>query len=662
MHKKLLTSFFCLLSGFSYAHSTLAEDDLNELMSMQVEVTSAMKRAQSITDTPAAIFVLERKDIEMSGYSTVPDLMKLLPGLDVRRIDNNQWVISLRSATGKYNSNVMVMLDGRSLSEPAFNGVHWEIISYPIEDIERIELIRGSSGSLWGNNSTNGLVNIITKHSADTQGAFVTQALGNGKFRDTTIRYGGYLNEQLSYRVFLKDIKSGVSHSKPLYGVIVQPFDDKDQLSIGAQFDYALSDELMVKAHYQYDKADINQIGRHINPIDQLQILVPESFEFKVSSANVRVDHQLSTQLKYYLQAYYVKMDRPSVGFKENHTSFAFNSAANLHVNEHFVSWGFDFSRSKRASFERNVLMKCDKITSTSYGVFLQDEYTLLQQRLKFILGARSDYYKQHGWVTSPNVRAIYNITEQSSAWLAWSNGSRVTANDDNHYISSLYIPSFIVNVPLKITLNSADIIDEQQSIEVGYRYYRNSLKFDATIFRVQYKNLFVGSIDALETFLSGEINVVLHNENAGSATGFDLTTSWQQSDNLNLLFGLSYVDFKFASINKCDYSFASCQIALGGDTYDNYQLYTRLQYTFNNAFNMQLTAKHVTEHAVYNTPSYLKFDLSLHWKISDALKLSVVGENLTNSAFVEMRFEDQSLSASSAIGSRYMLKLNYQF
>src|SRR5579862_5374891 len=153
------------------ASPDLADRSLTDLMNMQV--TSVSKTAEPLSRTAAAIFVITQEDIRRSGATNIPDLLRMVPGMDVAQINSNTWAISARGLNGQFSNELLVLLDGRNVYTPTFGGVFWDVLDLPLEDIERIEVIRGPGGSVWGSNAVNGVVNIITKKSGDTPGAML---------------------------------------------------------------------------------------------------------------------------------------------------------------------------------------------------------------------------------------------------------------------------------------------------------------------------------------------------------------------------------------------------------------------------------------------------------------------------------------------------------
>src|SRR6185295_16579125 len=156
------------------SHPDLSRMDLEDLMNIQV--TSVAKREQKLSRTAAAVFVINQEDIRRSGATNIPDLLRMAPGVNVERIDANAWAISIRGFNARYSNKVLVLIDGRTVYTPSFSGVFWDHLNMPLEDIERIEVIRGPGATVWGANAVNGVISIITKSSKETKGGLLTAA------------------------------------------------------------------------------------------------------------------------------------------------------------------------------------------------------------------------------------------------------------------------------------------------------------------------------------------------------------------------------------------------------------------------------------------------------------------------------------------------------
>src|SRR5437870_6398979 len=166
---------------------------------MNLEVTSVSKRTQKVGDAAAAVFVITQEDIRRSGAASIPDALRLVPGLEVARIDQNKWAIASRGFNGRFDNKLLVLIDGRSVYTPLFAGVYWDVQDVMLEDIDRIEVIRGPGATLWGANAVNGVINITTKSSKLTQGGLITGGYGTEEQGFGAARYGGRLTDEATY-------------------------------------------------------------------------------------------------------------------------------------------------------------------------------------------------------------------------------------------------------------------------------------------------------------------------------------------------------------------------------------------------------------------------------------------------------------------------------
>ncbi|NBQ69736.1 MAG: TonB-dependent receptor, partial [Nitrosomonadaceae bacterium] len=216
VHKKTMRTtkryllFFILYSvtnaGFATQNTPLKQDisdaSLTELMNTKISTVS--RKLQTLSDTPAAVFVISQEDIRRSSANSIPELLRMAPGLSVARIDANKWSVTSRGYSGRFADDLLVMVDGRTVYSPLFAGTFWETLDLPLEDIERIEVIRGPGGTIWGANAANGAIHIITKHARTTQGNLITSGGGSEERGFTTLRHGGKIGDSFFYRFFTK--------------------------------------------------------------------------------------------------------------------------------------------------------------------------------------------------------------------------------------------------------------------------------------------------------------------------------------------------------------------------------------------------------------------------------------------------------------------------
>src|SRR5580658_5669619 len=177
----------------------LADASLEELMNIQV--TSVSKKTQRLSSTAASVFVISAEDIRRSGITVIPELLRLAPGVQVARLSSGSWAIGIRGFNDEYSNKLLVLVDGRSVYNVFYTGVFWDTLNLPVDDIERIEVIRGPSAAMWGTNAVNGVINIITKSAKSTQGLLVAGGVGSETTSAETVRYGGAAATGVDYRI-----------------------------------------------------------------------------------------------------------------------------------------------------------------------------------------------------------------------------------------------------------------------------------------------------------------------------------------------------------------------------------------------------------------------------------------------------------------------------
>src|ERR1051326_7483134 len=205
---------------------------LEELMNL--EVTSVSKKSEKISQSPAAIYVITQEDIRRSGVTSIPEALRLAPGLDVARVDAHSWAISARGFNNVFANKLFVLIDGRSVYTPLFSGVLWDVQDVMLEDIDRIEVIRGPGAALWGANAVNGVINIITKSAKNTQRALATAGGGTELRGFSGVRYGGAIHDDIYYRGYAKYFNVGAS-TNPL---VTDASDNWDSIRTGFRSDW----------------------------------------------------------------------------------------------------------------------------------------------------------------------------------------------------------------------------------------------------------------------------------------------------------------------------------------------------------------------------------------------------------------------------------------
>ena len=312
----------CLATMPVWAASNQADDELFDLSLgelLNLEVTSVSKKAQPLSKAAAAIFVITNEDIRRSGVTSIPEALRMVPGLQVAQVDGNKWAISARGFNRRFSDKLLVLMDGRSLYTPLFSGVFWDAQDNLLEDIDRIEVIRGPGSTLWGANAVNGVINIITKSAADTQGGLLSAGVGDEERGYAGLRFGGSVGDLGHYRVYTKyfdrDGNQAVATGQ-------ETADDWDQARAGFRMDLAFGDgdDLTLQGDVYHGES-----GETVtNPILTPPYLERSNRDQDLSGFNLlaRWNHRISADDHFSLQTYFDKTHRDFNYLEEDRYTF----------------------------------------------------------------------------------------------------------------------------------------------------------------------------------------------------------------------------------------------------------------------------------------------------------------------------------------------------
>src|SRR5579864_3807825 len=320
----------------------LASKSLEDLMN--IRVTSVSKRGQNTSQVAAAVFVITQEDIRRSGATSIPDLLRMVPGLDVAQINANSWAVSARGFNHQFSDKLLVLIDGRTVYTPLFAGVYWDTQDVPLEDIERIEVIRGPGATVWGANAVNGVINIITKTTDETQGGLLVASGGTQDLATAIAQYGGKIGKDAGYRIFTKYLDH--NHFPDLTG---HNGDDGWHLShVGFRTDGSLShkDSLTVQGDL-YGGNEGSQFGHIVSIAPPVNENV--SGDANLAGGNIlsRWNHVLSSRSDTTLQFYFDRYERDGPESREDRTTFDLDFQHHLALGaRHDLIWGADYRHS----------------------------------------------------------------------------------------------------------------------------------------------------------------------------------------------------------------------------------------------------------------------------------------------------------------------------
>jgi len=446
---------------------------VEDLMNMQV--TSVSKRAQKLADAAAAIFVITQEDIQRSGARNIPELLEMVPGLEVARIDENKWAIGARGFNGRFDDKLLVLIDGRSVYTPLFSGVYWDVQDVMLEDVERIEVIRGPGATLWGANAVDGVINIITKSSKDTQSGLIKAGGGDEELTADGVRYGGQVGDKGYYRAYVKGFD--FASSTDLAGQ--DAYDGWHQDSGGFRSDWTLTgkDSLTVQGDmYHSQDGETLTIPSLTAPYSET---FPNTGDYSGGDLLSRWNHTYSNS-SISLQAYFDRTNYADNNLFVDHESvYDVEFQHDFHVGDrHEIVWGAGYrSIQDRSDSTATVAVQPSPGQYNLFNGFLQDEIHFLDDRLRLTVGSKLEHNDFTGFEYEPNVRLLVNLSANQSVWGAISRAVRTPAiTEEGLRLNSAVVPPGAppFNSPYPVVeaiygnpnFQSEDLI----AYEVGYR------------------------------------------------------------------------------------------------------------------------------------------------------------------------------------------------
>src|SRR5579872_3784701 len=468
----------------------LTQFSLEDLMNVQV--TSVSKKEQKLAKTGAAIFVITQEDIRRSGATSIPDLLRIVPGVHVAQMNAHTWIVSIRGFTDRYGDKVLVMLDGRSVYSPLNSSVNWDQLDVPLEDIERIEVIRGPGGTVWGANAVNGVINIITKSSQATPGGLARAGVGSQDAAQGLLQYGGAIGAKGAYRVFGDYTNLGNSPAPASQAVT----DGWHKSHAGFRSDWELTpnDTLMAQGDLFQSREAQTMNTLFSNDLPRRAIL---DDQITAAAGNFlgRWNHRLRDGSGTSLQVYYDHYDRVEAGLGEirNTVDVDFQHHLTLGLRNNIV-WGGDY-RITSDNLTPGYATRYEPARRTDhlFGTFVQDEITLTPS-LSLTLGTKLEHNSYTGFEYEPSGQLVWNRTNRQTFWVAASRAIRQPSRA-NFYLETDIATFTLPNGGFGVVELTGDSgLQKAQRLydfEAGYRdQLSKRLSLDLTIFSSDYHGL----------------------------------------------------------------------------------------------------------------------------------------------------------------------------
>lgn len=606
---------------------------------MQAEVTSVAKKPQRLANAAAAVFVITADDIRHSGAVSLPEVLRLAPGVDATRISGNRWAVSIRGFADRLADKLLVLVDGRNIFNPAFSGVLWEDFQIPLEDIERIEVIRGPGSAIWGTNAVNGVISIITKSAAVTQGKLAVVRAGNVEGGYSLARWGGAAQEgNLFYRAYVS--AQNANSQQALDGSNGQ--DDYRNRAAGFRLDGYGTDGA------RWDvSGDVFDTDSHANSGLQLPGIAPGIFteRHRGGSLRARYEKTLAEGSSLQAQGTYTHGNVQVTNLvTDQRDTFDLDIQHHLRLGQrHDMVWGGNYRLTSDTMLPSPFFFMNDPSVRLSYySLFAQDEISLTDT-LFLTLGLRLDHNPFTDWESQPTTRLSWNAQPNQTLWMAASRAARMPARGDRgfnlSYISALaplpppYPPTvvpYIFRVQGSPDFDSEDLL----AYELGWRsQWTPTLFTDWVVFSHHYDQL---RTFGAATFVPGpslldprSIDVYIPTINGGEMTlnGIELAADWRPTNALRFQLAQTWND---VASGDADPVAASGLIPRRITS-------LRTSWTPRTDVSIDLWYRYLSERPSFAaTPQYARqaftsLDLRLAWKPRKDIELSLVGQNLND-------------------------------
>lgn len=580
----------------------IAELSLEELANIQV--TSVSKRAESLSGAAASIFVITGNDIRRSGSTSLPEALRLAPNLQVARVDARNYAVTARGFSSPFENKLLVLVDGRTVYSPLFSGVFWDVQDVVLDDVERIEVISGPGATLWGANAVNGVINIITKSAAATQGVLLAATLGKDA-RDGAARYGGRLRGDGHYRVYAKHAEN--DDTERADGAATATGWHRDQA--GFRADWGDTAHGFTVQGDVYD-ARLRQAGTP---------------DIKVGGANLlgKMSRTFADGSSATLQLYWDRTERDQpLAFHERLDTFDLQLQHAVRVNgNHHVVWGGGY-RLGHDRVENGPLFGFLPGTTNLHwaNLFAQDEIAL-RDDLRLTAGLKFEDNNYTGVETLPTLRLAWSPRPASLAWTSLSRAVRAPSRIDRDFYSPIQ-PPVADGKPQYTVAGGPGFTSETANVfELGYRAQPlTSLSYSATLFFSRYDRL-----RTLEPNPAGA-GSVFENLADGLTRGVEAWATWQATEAWRLSGG-GVVQRVGTTLQPGSRDLSGTTGLFTSDPTHYWSLHSSYDLGAGQEFDVVL--RHVGALPRPAVPAYTAVDARWGWRVRPGLALSVIAQNL---------------------------------
>ncbi|HEY6466424.1 MAG TPA: TonB-dependent receptor [Candidatus Acidoferrales bacterium] len=636
--------------------SGAASSNLKQLSLAQlgnVSVTSVSKEPVMMQRTPASVYVLTAEDIRRSGATNIPDLLRMVPGVEVARIDSDHWSVGIRGFGSEFSKSVLVLIDGRSVYSPLFSGVYWNVQNVMLQDVQRIEVIRGPGGTIWGANAVNGVINIITKNTAETRGWLVSSGAGNVDQGEGALRYGAGNNKGLNFRAY------GLAFGRgPEFHADHAPFDEWQTGQGGFRIDWD------TQARDTFTLQGDTYKGYDGERVTVAQYSPPSTVTFDdphdVSGANVlgRWRRQVSSSSDLQLQSYYDRTSRLSPQLDEIRNTvdidFLYHFAPDTR-NDLLMGGGARWSGDNITQKFATLNFVPEQETDRIYSWFLQDRITL-SDRVSLSIGSKFEHNNYSGFEVQPSARLLWTPSRRQTVWASVTRAVRTPSRlDQDLQLTDLLLP----NPPFFLRVVGSKSFKSEQLLGTGVGYrtlIAGNLYLDNAFFYNNYDDLYgYGPQTTLVETAPAPTRIVLElplaNANKGDTTGVEIGPDWKPFDWWELKGAYSYLHLYVHGMAGAAGMYNILITASDNGSSPHQQMAMQSRFDLPRKFDFDMTYRFVSALPgetgtpdVASVGAYSTGDVRVGWHPSAAVEVSFVGQNLFQPEHPEFGGDDGPL------------------
>jgi iron complex outermembrane receptor protein len=604
---------------------------------MKIEITSASRKEQRLFDTPSAVYVITAEDIRRSGMTSIPELLRLAPGVQVAQMNGTKWAVSVRGFNGLYSNKLLVLIDGRTIYNSITAGVFWDSEDLLVEDIDRIEIVRGPGGAVWGANAMNGVINVVTKAATATQGLFVRAGAGSLESSSLAARYGGTA-KSVAYRAHAQWSRRGGSELPP--GVSLS--DDSDKLSVGARVDgSAQHSTWMIQLSGLSGRSHALWVPPTTAPTLDPANVLPETSRLGGGALLGRWTRQMASGASLQADSSFdvAWRNEPAGDYRQRSAEAAVQYRTRIGARHDFIA-GIGY-RSIHASLDGRlgVALVPTEITTGIFNVFGQDEISLVPHRLSLTVGAKVEHAGDVGFGVQPTGRLMWSVTRNQRVWAAVSRALRTPSLQDRFLNVQFPLMQTPAGPPVGIQVyGNPDARSESVvSFESGYRVEVGDFTLDATAFSSRFSSL--RTTEPQTPYLSmasGGPTIVMplvydYRMNA-DARGIEFSADWHPVPFWRLEAG--YTTFHLTShVNAAS---QDQKMAVYEGVAPNQQWQARSWMSLPARMEVDALLLHSGAVRGLPVPAYTRADLRVQFAATRQVSLVVVGQNLLDSSHLE--------------------------